>query len=597
MSKTTDSLMIKTIHWWENNILNRPWLLIVSFVVASGLIGKYTMDNLTVNTNTANMISTQLPFQQNRIKLETSFPQDVNTILLLVEGDTPEQTSAVVDRVSDGLRADKDAVKSVYVPDQGEFFDRNGMLYLPLQELENISKQLADAQPFIGKLSKDNSLQGLVEILGQAIKSMGDDELDLNINPLFRKISQSLDAVREGKPYQLSWQQLMLDRQSGFGVTKRFIMVTPVLDYTALLPGENSIAAIKKTIAGATVDELANVHVSMTGEVVLEHEEMASITQSTLLAGIASFILVCGTLWFAYRSFRLMFATFVSLGLGLVLSMGFATVSIGHLNLISIAFAVLFIGMGDAYSSHFCLRYRELIMRGESQGDALRDTLTSTGSSLILCTFTAAIGLYAFIPTHYVGVSELGVIAGTSMFIALLTTFTVLPALMKIMPLKRQRSRQPQPEKANSSSLLSNWPLRFARPIRWITFVLTVLAVALLTRVTADFNPLNLRDQSTESVKTFKHLLQDENTSPMTLSSLASSEPIALGMKSRYAKLPSVDKVVTLFDLVPEEQEAKLAIIEQLGLLLGPQLGNFPAPAQGGAKIDSLEQLQASILV
>ena len=597
MSKTTDSLMIKTIHWWENNILNRPWLLIVSFVVASGLIGKYTMDNLTVNTNTADMISTQLPFQQNRIKLETSFPQDVNTILLLVEGDTPEQTSVVIDRISDGLRADKDAVKSVYVPDQGEFFDRNGMLYLSLQELENISKQLADAQPFIGKLSKDNSLQGLVEVLGQAIKSMGDDELDLNINPLFRKISQSLDAVREGKPYQLSWQQLMLDKQSGFGVTKRFVIVTPNLDYTALLPGENSIAAIKKTIAGATVDELANVHVSMTGEVVLEHEEMASITQSTMIAGIASFILVCGTLWFAYRSFRLMFATFVSLGLGLVLSMGFATVSIGHLNLISIAFAVLFIGMGDAYSSHFCLRYRELIMRGESQGDALRDTLTSTGSSLILCTFTAAIGLYAFIPTHYVGVSELGVIAGTSMFIALLTTFTVLPALMKIMPLKRQRSRTPQPEKSSSSSLLSNWPLRFARPIRWITFVLTVLAVALLTRVTADFNPLNLRDQSTESVKTFKHLLQDENTSPMTLSSLASSETIALGMKSRYAKLPSVDKVVTLFDLVPEEQEAKLAIIEQLGLLLGPQLGNFPAPAQGGAKIDSLEQLQASILV
>ena len=596
MSTTTDSFVIKTIHWWEKNILNRPWLLIVTFLVASGLIGKYTMDNLTVNTDTADMISIQLPFQQNRIKLEKSFPQDIGTVLLLVEGSSPEQTSTVVNRIARELREKKDAVKSVYIPDEGEFFDRNGLLYLSTNELEKISKQLVNAQPFIGKLSKDNSLHGLAGILGQAIKAIGDDDLELDMNPVFRKVSQSLDAVREGKPFQLSWQQLMLDKQSGFGVTKRLIILTPVLDYSKLLPAEKSIVTIKKSIAEATAGEFSNVRVSMTGEVVLEYEEMDSITQSTAIAGIASFILVCATLWVAYRSFKLMFATFVSLSIGLVLSMGFATVSIGHLNLISIAFAVLFIGMGDAYSSHFCLRYRELIMRGESQRDALRDTLTSTGSSLILCTFTAAIGLYAFIPTHYEGVSELGVIAGTSMFIALFTTFTVLPALMKIMPIRISRKQVQASEK--TSFLLSNWPLRYARHIRWSTFVLTLVALALLTQVTADFNPINLRDQSTESVKTFKYLLQDKDTSPMTLSSLATSENDVLDKKSRFEKLATVDKVVTLFDMVPEEQEAKLAIIEELGLLMGTHLENYPAPAPvGSAKIGSLEELQASILV
>jgi hopanoid biosynthesis associated RND transporter like protein HpnN len=596
MSRATDSLMIKTIHWWEKNILNRPWLLIVSFVIATGLVGKYTMDNLTVNTNTADMISTQLPFQQNRIKLEKSFPQDVNTILVLVEGDSPEQTSAVVKHISAELRENTAVIKSVHVPDEGEFFDRNGLLYLSLKDLEGVSKQLVHAQPFIGKLSKDNSLHGLFDILGLAIKATGEDELELDANPVFRKVSQALDAVREGKPRPLSWQQLMMGKQSGLGTTKRFIIVTPNLDYTELLPAETSIAVIKKSIAHATAGELAGVRVSMTGEVVLEYEELDSITRSTMIAGIASFILVCLTLWIAYRSFKLMIATFISLGLGLVLSMGFATVSIGHLNLISIAFAVLFIGMGDAFSSHFCLRYRELIMRGESQRDALLDTLTSTGSSLILCAFTAAIGLYAFIPTHYVGVSELGVIAGTSMFIALLTTFTVLPALMKIMPIRRPRTRTPA-EPVKSSFLHSNWPLRHARPIRWTTFALTLVALALLTKVSVDFNPINLRDQSAESVKTFKYLLQDEATSPMTLSSLAASEQESMDKKSRFEKLPTVEKVTTLFDLIPDDQQAKLAIIEEMGLLLGPQLGDFPAPAQSGAQIESLEELQASILV
>jgi len=327
------------------------------------------------------------------------------------------------------------------------------------------------------------------------------------------------------------------------------------------------------------------VSVRLTGQVVLEHEEMQTIGQGTAVAGIASMILVCVTLWIAYRSFRLMFATFFTLTMGLVLSLGFATVAIGHLNLISIAFAVLFIGMGDAYSSHFCLRYRELILRGESQRDALRDTLTSTGSALILCTLTAAIGLYAFIPTNYVGVSELGVIAGTSMFIALLTTFTVLPALIKIMPIRLPRK---EVRVKKTPLIISNWPLRYARQIRWITLVLAVAAAGLLTHVTVDFNPINLRDPNTESVKTFKYLLQSKDTSPLTLTSLAHSEAEALDIQARYEKLATVDKVVTLFDFIPKDQQDKLAIIEELGLIVGPQLQNFPAPVPDGGTLEAL---------
>ncbi len=593
MSKKTDSLVIRTIHWWEENILNHPWWLLIFSVIITGLVGKYTMDNLTVDTDTADMISIKLPFQQNRIKLETAFPQDVSTILLVVEGETPEETTEAVKRIGARLQANREYVKSVYVPDEGDFFERNGLLYLSLKELQDISTQLANAQPFIGKLANDDSLHGLFDILGQAVKASADDDLELDLNPLFKKISDALHAVMEGKPYQLSWQQLMMSNQTGLGYTQRFIVVTPILNFQELLPAEKPIAAIRNIIAESTTGDLSTVHVHMTGEVVLEDEEMETVTKSMTVAGIVSMILVCATLWIAYRSFKLMFATFFSLNMGLVLSLGFATVAIGHLNLISIAFAVLFIGMGDAYSSHFCLRYRELVLRGESQRDALRDTLSSTGASLILCTFTAAIGLYAFIPTNYVGVSELGIIAGTSLFIALLTTFTVLPALMKIMPFRPSRKQRPRSEK--SSFWVSNWPLRYARPIRWITALTTVGALALLTQISVDFNPINLRDPNTESVKTFKHLLQSKDTSPMTLTSLASSQEEALALQARYEKLPTVDKVTTLMDFVPKDQPAKLAIIEELSLVLGPQLASFPPPAKGGARIESLERLQATL--
>ncbi|MDD5036115.1 MAG: MMPL family transporter [Methylococcaceae bacterium] len=593
MSKTTENLVIKTIHWWEENILNRPWWLLMLSVIVTGFIGQYAYQNLTVNTNTADMISIELPFQKNRIKLETTFPQDVSTVLLMVEGPTPEQTSEALKRISAKLVEKKDFVKSVYLPDESDFFERNGMLYLSLKELQDISTQLANAQPFIGKLSVDNSLHGLFDILGKAVKAQGEEDFELDLNAVFRKIREALQAVQEGRPYQLSWQQLMMDQhQTGLGVTKRFIVITPILNFSELLPAEKSIAAINAIIAESLTGELTDTHVRMTGEVVLEHEEMQTVGQGTAVAGIASMILVCVTLWIAYRSFKLMFSTFFTLTMGLVLSLGFATVAVGHLNLISIAFAVLFIGMGDAYSSHFCLRYRELILRGESQRDALRDTLTSTGASLILCTLTAALGLYAFIPTNYVGVSELGIIAGTSMFIALLTTFTVLPALMKIMPIKPSRKLA---DTCQQSFILSNWPLRYARTIRWITLALTLVSAGLLTRVTVDFNPINLRDQNTESVKTFKYLLKSKDTSPMTLASLAYSEQEVIEKKAAFEKLPTVDKVVSLLDFIPKDQEAKLALLEELGLILGPQLDRFPPPAQGGATVEALEELQAKL--
>jgi len=309
------------------------------------------------------------------------------------------------------------------------------------------------------------------------------------------------------------------------------------------------------------------------------------------VASAVSMLLVCITLYIGYRSFRLMFATFLTLTMGLIFSLYFATISIGHLNLISIAFAVLFIGMGDAYSSHFCLRYRELILRGFGQREALLETLLSTGSALILCTLTAAIGLFAFIPTNYVGVSELGVIAGVSMFIALLTTFTVLPAIIKVLPLRPKPGR-PKRESRWLHALLGNWPLRQARKIRVVTVIASLGAAGLLLKVEVDFNPINLRDPDSESVKTFKDLLKSRDTSPMTLAALADSEAAALEKKRRFEQLPTVDKVTTVLDYVPAQQEEKLALIEEMGLVLGVQLGDFPTELQGQPEQATLERLR-----
>jgi hopanoid biosynthesis associated RND transporter like protein HpnN len=594
MKKTAARFLIALIHRWEANFMSHPWLVILFFLCACGLSLWYTLENLTVNTNTADMISTDVPFQKNRIRLESAFPQDVSTILLLVEGQTPEDTKTAVERVGLALRHDSAHFSAVYIPDEGDFFARNGLLYLSVPELEALSTQLANAQPFIGRIAGDNSLRGLFGILGQALTEGEQHGIDLDLKPLLGKVREAVTATTAGQPYRVSWQQLMSSRQSGLGVTKRFILATPILNFSEMQPAEQAIAAVDRIVADTTQGELASVVIRKTGEVVLEHEEMQTIGIGMGGAGLASLILVSLTLWFAYRSFKLMFATTLTLTMGLIFSLGFATAAIGQLNLISIGFAVLFIGMGDAYSSHFCLRYRELILRGQTDREALLGTLTSTGSALILSAITGALGLFAFIPTKYSGVAELGVIAGTSMFIALATTFTVLPALMRVMPIHpRQPKVSTAPQKRSGFS--SNWPLRYARPVQAVTIILALVSLKLLGDVQIDFNPINLRDQNTESVKTFKYLLKSEDTTPMTLASLASNAEQAKARKARFEQLPTVDRVVSIFDLVPEDQDEKLALIADLSLVMGTQLENFPPIKPGGATLAAVEKFQDAV--
>lgn len=604
MTTPHGTLFLRCMAWWEAEIVNRPWWMLALTLVATVYCTLYTMEHLTVDTDTADMISIELPFQQNRLRLEKAFPQDVSTILLVVKGTTPEQTTQAVEFIGEQLRQEKQVIKSVYLPGSGGFFDRHGLLYLDLPELENISSQLANAQPFIGRISQNPSLDGFFSLLGDALKMSGSsdnpasqrlssNDLPLDLAPLLNKIGATLDRDLAGQTGLLSWQQLMMNQKSGFGTTERFVIITPLLDFTALLPAEKPIAAVQRVGAMAADGRFGAIELKTTGEVVLEHEELDSITQGTAVASVASMILVFVTLLIGYRSPKLVIATVVTLSIGLVFSLYFATVAIGHLNLISIGFAVLFIGMGDAYSSHFCLRYRELLDRGMTQRESLLETLSSTGSALILCTFTASMGLFAFLPTNYVGVSELGIIAGVSMFIALGTTFTVLPALLKVMPLRRPKKPH-HGESRYLTRLMGNWPLTYAKQVRWITYGSAVGALLLLQGLQVDFSPINLRDPNSESVKTFKYLLQSEDTSPMTLASLAKSPDEVRAKQQRFEQLGTVKKVTSLLDFVPADQPQKLALIEDMGLILGGQLDRFPARIDGKPTLAGVKALLAA---
>ena len=204
------------------------------------------------------------------------------------------------------------------------------------------------------------------------------------------------------------------------------------------VPPKAAIEAIRKAAADIQDPGLPAVKVWVTGEVGLEDDELAGMSTGTFTASVFSVVLVLFILLVAYRSILLTVATLLTLALGMVFCGAFAAIAVTELNLISLAFAVSNIGLGVEYAIHFCLRYRDNLKVHADKEVALRDTFMTVGPSLLLAAGTTSIGLYAFIPTDYKGVAELGLLAGTSLFICLLITLVSLPALLKILPAPRK---------------------------------------------------------------------------------------------------------------------------------------------------------------
>ncbi|MBI2510091.1 MAG: MMPL family transporter [Betaproteobacteria bacterium] len=328
-----------------------------------------------------------------------------------------------------------------------------------------------------------------------------------------------------------------------------------------------------------------DVQVRLTGEAPIDQEELESVAKDAGGATFLSFSLVCVLLAVGFRSLRLVVATLVTLLVGLAWTAAFTTFAIGHLNLISVAFAVLFIGLGVDFGIQFAMRYREEFHHVKSHAEALARTAAGIGGVLMLAATAAALGFFSFIPTSYRGLAELGIISGVSMFLALLANLTVLPALLTLLPI------DPRPRR-REGRVLARLRVLVQRQRRLILCAAALAGVAgavLAPQARFDFNPLNMKDPTTESVATFLELLRDPQTTPYTIQVLAENLDTAKTLAARLGELAVVDKTVTLASFVPDDQEEKLNIINDMSLVLQPLV----MPAGNGTPLDPAEELRA----
>ena len=571
--------------WWTEKILDHARLVLVLVLMLSTVLLFFTVKNFRISTDLTKMIKEDLPFRQMVHEYHRQFPGLVAPIVIVIKARTPEGARNAADLLAEKLAAEKNLFSSVYAPGSGSFWDKNGLLYLSREELENQGDTLAEMQPFLALLSEDFSLAGLFSVLETIVDN---EEFSLTDNPrllhLFSGLDQTMQEVEEGKTTQFSWQQLMAGGTAP-DQNRRFIIVKPILDYGRANPAKKAVHAIEKISRQLDLGGRFGATISLTGKPVINSQDLKSVRKDITLASVASFILVGIILYIGIGSMRLVTAALTTLLIGLAWTISFAILVVGRLNMISVTFVVLFIGLGIDYSIQICLRYKELAHLGHGHREAIVEAVSGTGNALIICAISTAIGFYAFVPTAYVGASELGLISGTGMFCILLASITVLPAIMFLLP-EKEHHLLPLSMGKSVAAFLIHHP----RPIVLIGLTAALISVLLLPKVRFDANPFHMSDQRSEGVRTVMRLFEDTKSPPWSISILEKDPGRAERLAAQLRSLPEVGRVLTIASFVPKDQEEKLSQLEDMNLMLPPAVMKTDQH-NGGKDLQALEKL------
>jgi hypothetical protein len=560
--------------------------LLVGLILAVAA-GYYTSRHFAINTDINTLISDKMDWRQRDVQFDKAFDRDA-TILAVVEAPTPELTGAAAAALEAKLKDDRKNFVSMQPLGSGAFFEKNGLLFLPTEEVGKITGQFESAAPLIEIMAGDPSIRGLTGALetGLAGVKRGEVKLDNTARP-FNLIAQTVEDVVNKGNANFSWHQLVSDKDLTDSEKRAFIEFKPVIDYSALEPGKDATDAIRKAAADVGFADKYQARVRLTGPIPIANEEYSTVQEGAIVNGTGTVIVVLIILWLALHSAKIIFAVFVNLFVGLSITTAVGLLLVGSLNLLSVAFAVLFIGLGVDFGIQFSVRYRSERFKNDNLVEALEEAARRVAVPLSLAAMATAAGFLCFLPTDYKGISELGEIAGAGMLIAFFSSITVLPSILKLINPPGESEPVGYAFLAPVDRFLENHRVAIVA----CTLAISLAGLPLLYFMKFDFNPMNLRNPRAESIATFLDLRKDPNTGANAVNVLTNSDADAKKIAAKLEKLPEVLQVRWLDSFVPEDQPAKLKLIAQGAKVLDPALNpdSIDAPPTDQENVESLK--------
>lgn len=572
--------LIQSLAWWISWVERRAWAVLAGISLVFGACAWVAVDRYRMNADLGALIEQKAGWREDFDRVEAAFPDLFKTAVVVVSGPGFKQVEDVARQIEAEVRRRPDIFRAVQAADNHPFFRDHALLYLDVEALEGVADRLAEAQPWLTAVAEDASLRGLLRLLGSGIEN----ELPSDADDTVAMLRDSAQALLNGDDPTLYWANRFFTEEDSW---RRLIAVKSNLDLAETQANARLVAELRAIIAASGAPP--GVEVGITGEVALAHEEIEAAVAGVQTAGWLAVALLAAAMVLGVRSLKIIIATFTMLVVGVVLTSAYAMLTVGEYNTLSIVFMVMFFGLGVDFAIHFSLRYQEAVNTGSGAvGQALESTTHSVGGAIVACTLTTALGFLGFWPTDYQGLADLGVISAGGIVIAGLLTFTLLPALFKVFgPIRSHLTPIP------SSARLVNMLIAHRGAVVAAVVVLTVVSMTLVSQARFDYSVLALKDPQAQSMRTLRRLQEDGQGTDYALLVLSPDRPALQAV----AALPVVDAVVTLEDFVPEEQEDKLYLLEDMQFILASALApvrRLDAPTVSELQ-DSVQELVATI--
>jgi uncharacterized protein len=562
--------VFKAIHyalvWLVDQSGRHPFivLLLATALAVGSLHG--TSTRLSIDTDSDHLFSAQLPWRQHSLAFARQFPQFSDTLTAVVRAPTAEEARTTAQALREKLAADHVHFHSATTPGISPFLNREGLLLLPPDELSGVLDTMLQAQPLLGPLATDPSARGLfkgIDLMVEGVRRGMADDLS-SYDAALGNVAQTLEDSLAGHGSPLSWQALLTPKLVGTNGGQEFVLIHPVLHHNVLEPGQDATQAMLRIAAELPGVKSGRVHVNYTGSVPLADEEFASLTDRAGPIAVGSSVILIVWLVLALGSWRLIVPVVITLVVGLIYTLGFAAFAVGRLNLVSVAFAVLFVGLAVDFGIQFGVRLHARQYSDRAFIDSLHETANRVVSQIGLAALATSCGFLAFAPTDFTGVAELGIIAGVGMLLALLCTMTVLPALLSLLSKGSPHAEVALPGGADAD----RWLEKHRKGVLIVFALIGVVGLWAAISIPFDANPLHTKRSDTEAMRTLTSLMDDPTANPFTMDMLVSDLPAARRLSEQLGKLPEVSQVVSGADFIPDHQADKLEQLEQASDLM-----------------------------
>lgn len=567
-------LLVRLLSGLATVIIQHPRWFIYPQIVAFGLCAWVTATGLKLDMDRASLVGADQRYHQNFLRYERDFSAGQD-IVVVAESENMERNRQFVERLAARMENEPKLFTNVFFKGNLKLMGPKALLLVTnIQTLVEMDQAIKDARPMLDSMTQVTNLPSLFRMINRQFRHAGGQQ-STNVESLIRALpalgrimNLAADAIeRPGIPPSPGIEALFSSASEAeskiyitFASNRLYLVTTKPTSREAVVP---AIQRLRELIA-VTKAEVPGLNVGVTGEPVLEFDEMTQSNRDSVVAAILALGL-CGALFIvAYRETGRPLKAMVCLVVGLVYTLGFATVAIGHLNLLTVTFLPILVGLAIDFGIHLVTRYEEELRHGHSREEAIRKAIVFTGQGIFTGCLTTAGAFLAMGLTDFAGIREMGVISGAGLVICLVPMMTMLPALL--LRGRQNRLDRVVPVQTDARAQLERLWLNRPGLVVGATLVITALAVWYIPRIYFDYNLLNLQSKGLPAVEYERTLINAANRSVIFGAVIADSPQKATELARRLEALPSVASVDQISHYLAEDQAEKLA---QIGRIKG----------------------------